>query len=76
MSHADVARDLTNRLPPGVFARACLPAVQSQDFVQLEAMLPGVKFAVTPLARDMWDLTGVCKDGSIVHWGVGDGRTS
>jgi hypothetical protein len=71
-SHAQIAARLVDRLPPGVFARAALPAVMHRDFVPLEQMLPGVKFEVAKPRADQWELTGVCEDGSVVTWGVGE----
>lgn len=70
-SHAQIARTLTAKMPPGVFAHAARDAVIHSDFVMLERMFPGMRFAVTPTGADQWELLGTCEDGSTVTWGVG-----
>jgi hypothetical protein len=71
MSHANLAKSLVASLPPGVFARAALPAVMREDYSLLEQMLPGVHFTSVAVAQDMWELNGLCADGSVVVWQVG-----
>ena len=71
-THADIANQLVANLPPGVFGRAALAAVQYADFTLLEQMLPGILFGVVPLERDRWELRGRCADGSFVVWMVGE----
>lgn len=71
-THADIARNLVAKLPPGVFAHAARDAVIHQDFVTLERMLPGVGFATDKVGSDEWQLVGACTDGSTVIWRVGD----
>lgn len=70
-THADVAKGLIDKLPPGVFAHAALYAILHQDFVILNGMLPGVSFAVDKVGPDEWQLAGVCADGSTCIWRVG-----
>jgi hypothetical protein len=70
-THAQIARQLVAQLIPGAFAHACLPAVQHDDFTHLEAMLPGVRFAIRKVGGDEWELVGTCTDGSAVIWRVG-----
>lgn len=71
MTYAQIARDLVDQLPAGVFAHAARDAVIHQDFVTLTRMLPGVAFAVRKLGTDDWELAGTCEDGSTVLWRVG-----
>jgi hypothetical protein len=70
-SHSEIACRLIAELPPGVFAHAARDGVIHQDFVMLERLLPGVRFAVDKVAVDEWQLTGACEDGSIITWLVG-----
>lgn len=70
-SHAQVARRLTINMPPGVFAHAARDGVIHNDFVTLERMFPGMKFAAKAVGPDEWELIGTCTDGSTVTWGVG-----
>lgn len=71
-THADIASHLVSQMPPGTFAYAARAAVVHQDFITLERMLPGVKFAATKVGPDEWQLAGACDDGSTVIWRVGD----
>ena len=71
-SHADVARRLTANMAPGIFARGARDAVIHNDFILLERLFPGMKFATKKLDTDLWQLTGFCEDGSTVTWGVGE----
>ena len=71
MSHADTAKRLIDKLPPGVFARAARDAVLHQDFVLLGEMLPGVYFASDQVSPDEWQLAGTCADGSTIIWRIG-----
>lgn len=71
MTHAEIATKLVAKLPPGVFAHAARDGVIHSDFVTLERMLPGIRFAAMRVASDEWQLTGACEDGSSVVWRVG-----
>lgn len=71
MSHANLAKSLVDTLPPGVFARAALPAVMREDYSLLEHMLPGVRFSSVAIEQDRWELNGLCADGSVVMWHIG-----
>lgn len=70
-SHAEVARRLTMTMKPGVFAHAAQDAVIHQDFTTIERLFPGVKFMAKIVGLDLWELSGVCADGSTVYWKVG-----
>lgn len=70
-THAQVAKMLVAKSPPGVFARAVLPAVTQNDFTILETMLPGMRFAVRKVTQDEWELAGTAADGSTAIWRVG-----
>lgn len=69
-THGQIAR-LTVEKQPQVFARACRDVVVANDFTMLNRMLPGVAFAVRKVDQEMWELTGVCEDGSTVNWHLG-----
>ena len=71
-THADTAKRLVDKLPPGVFAHAARDAVLHQDFMLLRSMLPGMEFVTKPVGPDEWQLAGVARDGSTVIWRVGD----
>jgi hypothetical protein len=71
MSHAQIARRLTIGMDQRVLAKAMADAVLHQDFLTLERMLPGMKFATMKVATSEWELIGTCEDGSTVTWGVG-----
>lgn len=70
-THAQIATNLVAKLPPGVFGRGALAAIQHQDFTTLETMLPGVRFATTKVGADEWQLAGACEDGTTAIWRVG-----
>lgn len=72
MSHATTAKNLMASLPPGMFARAALPAVMREDYSLLERMLPGVRFSSVAVGPDVWELNGLCADGSVIMWQVGE----
>jgi len=71
VTHADIAKRLIDKLPPGVFAHAARDGVLHQDFVKLERMLPGVRFATLASGPGEWELAGTCEDGSTIVWQVG-----
>lgn len=71
-THAEIAKELVAKLPPGVFGRAAVAAAQQSDFTLLEQMLPGVRFDINQTGRDLWELAGVCADGSTVIWQLGE----
>jgi hypothetical protein len=70
-SHAEIARQLTAKLPTGVFAHGARDAVIYGDFTMLERMFPGMRFACRKDGVDQWELVGICEDGSVVVWRVG-----
>lgn len=70
-THAEVAKDLVAKLPPGVFAHAARDAILHLDFTLLNRMLPKVDFSATATGPDEWQLAGTCGDGSVVIWRVG-----
>lgn len=71
-THAQIARNLTAQLPSGVFAEAVRDAVVHGQYLTLERMLPGVKFAHRKVNSDEWELIGTCDDGTTLIWRVGD----
>jgi hypothetical protein len=71
MTHAQIARRIMAS-SPNAFAYGARDAVLYNDFVKLEAMLPGVKFTSRKTGQDQWELVGACHDGSIVTWDVGE----
>jgi hypothetical protein len=71
MTHAQIARTIMAS-SPNAFAYGARDAVLYNDFVKLEAMLPGVKFTSRKTGQDQWELVGACHDGSIVTWDVGE----
>lgn len=70
-THAQVARQILAKAPPGVFAHAARDAVVHQNSATLERMFPGVAFAHRKVGPDEWELIGSCADGSVVVWRVG-----
>lgn len=70
-THAEIATKLVATLPPGAFAHAARDGVLHSDFVTLESMLPGVRFAANKVAPDEWQLLGICEDGTTAIWRVG-----
>lgn len=70
-THANIAKKLVDKLPPGVFAHAAREATQHEDFTTLNRMLPEVEFTVLRTAPDEWQLYGSCGDGSVVGWLIG-----
>lgn len=70
-NHAEIAKTLVAALPAGVFGRAAMAAAMYQDFRLLERMLPGVRFTILKTGPDLWELAGVCNDGSTVIWQLG-----
>jgi hypothetical protein len=71
VSHSEIACRLIAELPPGVFAHAARDGVIHHDFIMLERLLPGVRFAVDKVDVDEWQLVGACEDGSVITWLVG-----
>jgi hypothetical protein len=70
-THAQIARNILVKAPPGVFARAAQDAVIRNDFTTLERMFPGMRFAHRKVDQDEWELVGTATDGSVVVWRVG-----
>lgn len=67
-THAQIARQLVAKAPPGVFARAAVDVITRQDFTTLERMMPGVRFASRKVGPDETELIGTCADGTVVVW--------
>lgn len=70
-THAQIARELVAKLPAGIFAHAVRDAALHNDYLKLERMLPGMKFAVRKVSQDEWELAGTAEDGSTVLWRAG-----
>jgi hypothetical protein len=71
MTHAQIARNIMAS-SPNAFAYGARDAVLHNDYMKLEAMLPGVKFTSRKTGQDQWELVGACHDGSIVTWDIGE----
>lgn len=70
-SHAQIARRILAAADPRAFSYAARAAVIDGSYLQLEHILPGMKFAHRNTGPDQWELVGTCTDGSVVVWGVG-----
>lgn len=68
LTHAQIARNIVSRAPAGVFARAASQVVTAGSYLELERMLPGVRFNSRLVGIDEWELVGTCADGTVVVW--------